>query len=182
MALAYCYDNKERFMSEEDLKPCIECGKDCSILPVQLGDFFTLTNLRVCSGECMFLIAYNFLYENHLHRDFRNKLNTLENKEDAEERAKYQKIITDEALKDQEKYFKENSTLLSLPVPKKMTDMFLSMKPIPQTASKTCCFTRPKIEDRIKWQTKYIEDQKMKLEEAKKYLLKIENERQRTKI
>lgn len=28
-------------------KPCIQCGTECDILAVQLGDIFTLTYLRV---------------------------------------------------------------------------------------------------------------------------------------
>jgi hypothetical protein len=64
------------------MKPCIQCGNDCEILPVMLGDTFTLTYLRVCSSECMFLVAYDYLYDICHHKDFRNKLYELQNEED----------------------------------------------------------------------------------------------------
>lgn len=81
------------------LKPCIECGKECEILPVQLGDLFTLCFLRVCSGDCMFLIACEFMRENCEHKQFRNKFYELQNEEDKKERDEYVKEVTDESLK-----------------------------------------------------------------------------------
>lgn len=157
------------------MKPCIECGKDCEILPVQLGDLFTLTNLRVCSAECMFLIAYEFMREECIHKQFRNKLHTLENEEDAKERAAYVKMITEESLKEMAKHFKENPLLLSHPVPNEIVDMFKNAPPIP-SCGPTARFTRPKVEDRIKWAKEHVNRLKKDLREALHDLEKLENE------
>lgn len=157
------------------MKPCIECGKDCEILPVQLGDLFTLTYLRVCSAECMFLIAYEFMREECIHKQFRNKLHTLENEEDAKERAAYVKMITEESLKEMAKHFKENPSILSTPAPSLIHDMFKSTPSIP-SCGPTVRFTRPKMEDRIKWAKEHVHRMKQQLRDALKDLEKLENE------
>jgi hypothetical protein len=157
------------------MKPCIECGKECEILPVQLGDLFTLTYLRVCSAECMFLIAYEFMREEVIHKQFRNKLHDLEDKEDKKERDAYVKMITDESLKQMAQDFKENPLLLSHPVPNKIVEMFASKPTIPSCGS-TVRFTRPKIEDRITWAKEHVDRMKQQLKDALKDLEKLENE------
>ena len=81
------------------LKPCIQCEKECEIFPIQLGDIFTLTLLRVCSAECMFLIAYEFMREEFTHKSFRNWLYNKQDKEDKFEKDEYIKEITDMSLK-----------------------------------------------------------------------------------
>jgi hypothetical protein len=161
------------------IKPCIECGKDCEILPIQLGDFFTLTNLRVCSAECMFLIAYEFMRENCIHKSFRNKLNTLENEEDAKERAEYVKMITDESLRMMKEDFEQNPNILSHPVPSLITEMFSSRPEIPVNSGKTRRFTRPCLEDRITWAKEHIQRMKDQLRDALHDLEKLENDQVR---
>lgn len=105
------------------LKPCIQCGKDCEILPVQLGDLFTLCFLRVCSGECMFLIAYEFMRDNCEHKQFRGKLYDMQNEEDKKERDDWVKEVTDESLKMMRESFEANPNLLSHPVPEGIVEM-----------------------------------------------------------
>lgn len=157
------------------MKPCIECGKECEILPVQLGDFFTLCYLRVCGPECMFLIAYEFLRDICEHKEFRNSLYKKQNEEDKEECDKYVKMVTDESLKMMAKHFQENPLLLSHPVPNEVVDMFTSKQTIP-ACGPTVRFTKPKIEDRITWAKEHVGRMKEQLSDALKDLEKLENE------
>jgi hypothetical protein len=92
-------------------KPCIVCKKDCEIWPVQLGDLFTLCYLRVCSHQCLFLLAYEFMHTIYQHKQFRGKLYNMQNEEDKKLRDDFVKEVTDESLK-----MMRDSILLSLPV------------------------------------------------------------------
>ena len=122
------------------LKPCIQCGNDCEILPVQLGDLFTLTFLRICSAECMFMEAYDFLYSIGYHKSFRAKLHDKQNEEDAAERKVYVDQVTEESLKMMREYltcplpvpsFRSNLNTVSLPylLPVKSTKLFGCLQP-----------------------------------------------------
>lgn len=70
-------------------KPCIQCGTDCEIFPVELGEMFTLTYLRLCGAECLFLVAWDYLCEIGHHKEFRNRLPKKQNEEDAAECKSY---------------------------------------------------------------------------------------------
>lgn len=159
------------------LKPCIECGKECEILPVQLGDLFTLTYLRVCGAECMFLIAYEFMRENCQHKQFRNKLYELQDEEDKKERDTWIKHITDESLKSMREHLEASPNLLSHPVPNAVVEMFSGSPVIPQSCGKTMRFTRPKLEDRIKWAKEHVNRTKRALREALSHLERLTHER-----
>jgi len=154
------------------MKPCIECGKDCEILPVQLGDIFTLTYLRVCSGECMFLIAYEFMRDISEHKQFRVHLYDKQDEEDNKLRDEYVKQVTDEYLKTMRDDFKVNPNLLSTPVASGIFKMF-NASSIPQSSGTTMKFTRPSLEDRIMWQTQHVESLKTKLAQEEEYLKKM---------
>jgi hypothetical protein len=158
------------------LKPCIECGKECEILPVQLGDLFTLCLLRVCSGECMFLIAYEFMRDQAEHKQFRKKLYDLQNEEDKKERDDYVKEVTDESLKMMREHFEANPNMLSTPAPNCISELFASRPEIPHSCGKTVTFTRPCMEDRIKWARQHVQRAERGLAEALKDLDKLELE------
>jgi len=160
----------------EDLKPCINCDTPCEILPIQLGDFFTLVYLRVCSGECMFLMAYEFLHDLYEHKNFRNSLYEMENEEDAATRKIYQDKVTEESLRMMREDFQKNPNLLSTPAPKCVIDMFQYVPQLPTNSGNTVRFTRFTKEERIEYQKKYVESQRMKLSEAENDLEKIKNE------
>lgn len=155
------------------LKPCIECGKDCEILPVQLGDFFTLTYLRVCSGECMFLQAYEYLREVGYHKQFRNSLHDKENEEDKKERDEYVKMVTNESLRMMREHLEACPALLSHPVPNEVVEMFKSTPQIPCSSGATMRFTRPSIEDRIKWAHERVNQLKQDTNEAEQELIRL---------
>src|SRR5277367_6119294 len=104
-AVSACLENQGNLMTT---KPCIECGKDCEILPIQLGDMFTLRFLRVCSGECMFLIAYEFIRDIYEHKGFSGKLYNMQNEEDKNLRDDFVKEVTDESIKNMREHFKTN--------------------------------------------------------------------------
>lgn len=157
------------------MKPCIECGKDCEILPVQLGDLFTLCYVRVCGGECMFLQAYEYMREHCIHKQFRDHLYDKQNEEDKKLRDDYVKMVTDESLKMMAQHFKENPLLLSTPVPDEIGALFKST-PISKDCGGTMRFTRPKIEDRIIWAKEHVNRMEKQLKEALKDLEKLENE------
>ena len=159
------------------LKPCIECGKDCEILPVQLGSLFTLCYLRVCSGECMFLQAYEYMREHCIHKQFRGHLYDKQEEEDKKLRDEWVKEVTDESLKQMREHFEANPNILSTPAPSCIAEMFSSRPEIPANCGKTMKFTRPKLEDRIKWAHQHVERMKTGLREALKDLEKLENER-----
>lgn len=158
------------------LKPCIECGKECEVLPVQLGDIFNLCYLRVCSGECMFLIAYEFMRRNCQHKQFSNSLEELQNEEDKKERDCWIDEVTDEWHKRLKESLEFNHDLLSLPVSEGLSSLFLDNQfPLPEVGN-VMRFTRPSIEKRILWAKEHVEHVKEKLVEAMKDLEKIENE------
>lgn len=163
-------------MNTRTLKPCIECGKDCEILPVQLGDMFTLSYLRVCSGECMFLIAYEFLREIFEHKQFLSKLYDMQNYEDNTLRDEYIDFTTKEFLKAQREHFEENPTLLSTPIPNVIFEMFGNQHSIPQSCGTTMRFTRPSKKERIKWTISYIKQLKKQLYEEENSLKKLYDE------
>lgn len=99
---------------ENTKKPCIECGEECDIFCIQSSDLFTLCYLRICSAECMFIIAYEFMQENCIHHLFRNKLNELQNEEDKKLKDDRIKEITDESMKNIEKAFRSNAYFWNL--------------------------------------------------------------------
>lgn len=160
------------------LKPCIQCGKDCEILPVQLGDLFTLCYLRVCGGECMFLIAYEFMCDIFEHKQFRNKLYEMQNEEDKKDRDDLVKEITDEWLRSrrEHQHLEANPLLLSHPIPEGIAEIFENSPGIPQAAGTTMRFTRPSREDKIKWANKHVERLKDDLRNALHELEGLENE------
>ena len=156
-------------------KPCIQCGNECEILPVQLGDLFTLTFLRVCGPECMFLEAYDYLREQCNHKGFRNWLYDKQNEEDAAERKAYVDGITEEALRMMREDLKANPKMLSTPMPEGMLKIFEDVKPIPQCSSSTVRFTRPSKDERIKWAKQHVERMQEGLRDAIKDLESLEN-------
>jgi hypothetical protein len=174
---------KEDLLMTTSNKPCIHCGKECEILHMQLGDLFTLTFLRVCGPECMFLIAYDFLHEIGEHKSFSNYLHEKENEEDATECKEYIDMITPKALDNMRKDLEANPNLSVAPVQPLIIDMFSKSPSIPQSGN-TMRFTRPSTEDKIKWQTQYVEKIRNQLLEAEKdlqNLVKIINQNQNTK-
>jgi hypothetical protein len=112
------------------MKPCIECGKDCEIWPIQLGDFFTLTYLRVCSPDCMFLVAYEFMRDIGEHKSFRNKLWELQNEEDRAERTRFVEGVTQDSIKLMREQFESCPDLLSRPVPNLFHEMLKNVATI----------------------------------------------------
>lgn len=159
------------------MKPCIECGKECEILPVQLGDLFTISYLRVCSGECMFLQAYEFLREIGYHKQFRGSLYDKQNKEDKKERDDYVKMITDESLKSMREHFESCPELLSTSAPSFVSELFKNSPTISSNCGTTMRFTRPKLEERIRWQKESIERLKKQLEDEEESLNKLLQEK-----
>lgn len=159
------------------MKPCIECGKDCEILPVQLGDFFTLTFLRVCSGECMFLVAYTFMREICEHKSFRNHLYELQNEEDKALRAKHVDEVTQDSLKAMREAFEKCPDLLSRPVPDLVHNLFSSAPTISNQCGQTMRFTRPNLDDRIKWQLESVERIRKQLADEREQLKKLLKEK-----
>jgi hypothetical protein len=121
-------------------KPCIQCGKECDIFPLQLGDVFTLTLLRICSEECMFREAYDYLYEIGEHKAFRSWLYDKQNEEDEVERDSYIEDITNESIKYLKESLATNLNLLTTPLPKMAQDFF-NMPSLP-TAGSVMRFTR----------------------------------------
>ena len=158
-------------------KPCINCGEDCDILPVQLGDSFTLTYLRVCGGECMFIVAYDYLYEIGHHKYFRNKLYDMQNEEDKKECDEFIDFTTKMSLEDFKKHLEANPKMLSTPMPEDVLKMFSEGSRIPQNSTCTMRFTRPSKEDRIKWQKVHVKRLENDLEEAIRDLEAMTNER-----
>ncbi len=148
------------------MKPCIECGKDCEILPVQLGDFFTLTFLRVCSPECMFLVAYSFMRGISEHKQFRNHLYQLQNEEDKALRAKHVDEVTQDSLKSMREHFENCPDLLSRPVPNLVHDLFKAAPTISASGGQTMRFTRPKLDDRIIWAKEHVVRMQNNVEQA----------------
>ena len=157
-------------------KPCLHCGTDCQILPVQLGDIFTLTYMRICSAECMFMMAYDYLYEVGYHKQFRNSLWDKQDAEDAALRKEFVDTVTEEALKNMREHFETNPNLLSTPAPDCILKMFEGVPPIPMCSSQPMRFTRPTKKEKIRWQTEHVQRLKDNLREALHDLEKLENE------
>jgi hypothetical protein len=157
-------------------KPCIECGNDCEILPVMLGDTFTLTYLRVCSSECMFIVAYDYLYEIGHHKDFRNSLYDKQNEEDKKECDEFIEFTPEEFSKSFRKNLEANPEMLSTPVPEGIMKMFADRPQIPLASSCTMRFTRPPKEDKVRWAKEHVERVWDKLKDAVKELERLENE------
>lgn len=164
------------------MKPCIECGKDCEILPVQLGDFFTLTYLRVCSAECMFLVAYTFMREIGEHKQFRNHIFGLQNEEDKALRTEHVDEVTQESLKSMREAFENCPDLLSRPVPNLVHDLFKSTPTISNQCGQTMRFTRPKLDDRIKWAKEHVVRMQNNVEQALEDLQKLLNEKNNANV
>lgn len=162
-------------VSRMSTKPCIHCGKECDILPVQLGDIFTLSYLRICGAECLFLVAYDFMRDECMHKQFRNKLYELQNEEDKSAAREFVKEVTDESLRMMAEYFRENPEILSTPAPSCITDMFASKLEMPCLGA-TMQFTRPKLRDKIKWAQEYIDRLNKDLRDAQEDLDRLENE------
>jgi hypothetical protein len=158
------------------LKPCIECGKECEILPMQLGDLFTLTYLRVCSAECLFLIVYEFLVDIGDHKQLRGKLYDLQNKEDKKDRDDWVKVVTDESLKIMKEHLDANPLLLSTPIPNIIVETFRNNPGIPQSGRETMRFSRPTKMERIKWARNHVKKLNADLKKALCELEAIENE------
>ena len=116
------------------LKPCVECGKECEILPVQLGDIFTLTLIRACSPECMFQIAYEFIREIGEKSQFREKLYQMQYEED--------RSVVEVLLDISVENLKPPIDLLLHPVPQCVIDVFSELK-IPFNSDNIMAFTRP---------------------------------------
>ena len=157
-------------------KPCIQCGNDCEILPVQLGDVFTLAYLRVCDAECMFLMAYDYLYEIGYHKTFRGSLYDKQDSEDKAERDAWVKKITEESLRMLRESLEANPKLLSTPAPEGMLKIFEGVTPIPHCSSQTMRFTRPSKEERVRWAREHFERVKAKLKDATEELERLESE------
>jgi hypothetical protein len=157
------------------LKPCLECGKECEILPVQLGDLFTLTYLRVCCGECMFLIAYTFMRDQAIHKQFRNTLYENQNAEDKKDRDEWVKFVSDEALIKMREDLEKNPFLLSTPLPSLISEHFKDDPNL--NVGRTMRFTRPSKQDKINWAKERIARLSKELEEECKELEKLDNEK-----
>lgn len=149
------------------LKPCTNCGEECEIFPIQLGDQFTLTYLRVCDYKCLFETAYEFLYSLSDHKNFRNFLLDLENEEDKADR----KVYLEELQKEQLSKISEklNSDLLKAQLPIELFKSFKNAEPI-EKHSKTLKFCRIPEEELIRLQKEFIEAQRKKLKEAERDL------------
>jgi hypothetical protein len=124
----------------------------------------------------MFLIAYEFMRDNCQHKQFRGKLYDLQNEEDKKERDDWVKEVTDESLKMMREHLEINPNILSHPVPTTISEMFASRPEIPYSCSTTMTFTRPCIEDRIKWAKERVEGMKKELREALNDLDKLEKQ------
>ncbi len=148
-------------------KPCIQCGNECEILPVQLGDTFTLAYLRVCGPECMFLVAYDYLYEIGYHKQFRGALYEKQDEEDKKERDQWIKEVTDEAIRMMGEHFAANPKMLSTPAPDCVLKMFSDCPPLPASCG-VMRFTRPSKEDRLRWQAEHVQRLRSQLSEAEK--------------
>ena len=157
-------------------KPCIQCGTECEILPVQLGDIFTLTYMRICSAECMFMMAYDYLYEIGFHKSFRNSLWNKQDAEDAAKRKEFVDTVTEETLKNMREHFQSNPNLLSTPAPNCILKMFENVPTISKCSSQTMRFTRPSKQEKIRWQTEHVNRLKENLRDALHDLEKLENE------
>lgn len=145
-------------------------------MPVQLGDLFTLSFLRVCGAECMFLLAYDYLYEIGYHKSFCGNLFDKQNEEDLAERTKYVDRVTEEALRIMREDLQANPKLLSTPVPEGILKIFEEVTPIPQCSGQTMKFTRPSKEEKIRWQTARVDRLKNDLSGALEELRGLESE------
>jgi hypothetical protein len=154
-------------------KPCLVCEKECDVFAIQLGDFATLTYLRVCGEGCLFMLAYEYLHEINENKVFRNSLSNKENEEDRKERRQLQDLQMKHFLEEQRRHFEENPALISTPAPKCLIEMFANSPSIPNNCGKTMRFVRATKEERIEWKKKYVEEQKKRLEEGEKELREI---------
>lgn len=154
-------------------KPCLVCEKQCSIYAVQLGDSFTLTYLRLCSGECLFELAYEYLHSLYEHKTFMNSLFSKENEEDRKAREKSEQIRLEAFLKAQKESLEKNPSLLTAPIP----DFFKDINRMPIFhLGKPIKFIKSSPEIRLEREINYIKNLNNKLEEAVKDLKKILNE------
>ena len=155
-------------------KPCIECGEPCDIFPIQLGDFATLTFLRLCDFKCLFMQAYQFMYEIHEHKTFRNRLYELQNDDDKVEVDHFHA----DNLKKLSKH-KPDPKMLSYPINQGILNMFNA--PEYQTLIDNGKVVRFKKffmskDVRLQHQKKMIDVLKTKLKEAEEDLVKIQEE------
>lgn len=157
-------------------KPCIQCGKDCDIWPIMLGDSFTLTYARLCNPECLFMEAYDFLYSICEHKSFRNRLFEKQDPADRKARDEFIDLATKEFLEDFGKSLAANTLLLSTPVPQGVLDMFKDVERIPFTGE-TMRFTRPSKEEKIRWAKEHVKRAQADLMQAQIDLEKLLNER-----
>jgi hypothetical protein len=158
-------------------KPCLQCGTECKILPVQLGDIFTLAYIRFCSAECLFMMTYEYLYKIGYHKSFRNSLLVLEEVEDAAMRKDFVDTVTDDALKVLHECLQDNSNLLSTHVNDSILKIFEGVPPIPSLCSnQTIRFTRLSKQEKIRLQTDHINRLKDSLRDALHDLEKMEND------
>lgn len=159
-------------------KPCIQCGKECEIFPVQLGDIFTLVYLRICSHECMFLEAYDYIYKNGYHEDFGNELYDHQSIEDASERKKY---IDEEILEvsiARMKGFISDPNLLNTPMPHGIANLFAQPSRDSFCSTTTMVFLRPTKDQKLEWARDLIDRIKNDLNDAIEDLEKIQNEQE----
>lgn len=156
-------------------KPCIQCGTECDILPIELGDIFTLTYLRICSAECMFLVAYDYLYQISHHKAFRAYLYDKQDADDKAERDAWIEKITEESLNRLRESLAANPDLLSAPIASGFFSMLEESVLPPKCSSQTMRFSRPPKEERIRWAKEYVEQMKGKLREALEELDRLEN-------
>lgn len=168
--------NNRQGIEKMSLKPCIECGKECEVFPIQLGDFFTLTYLRICSDECMFLTAYEFLREIGEHKSFRAFLYKNEYEDDKKERDEFVDAVTKDSIENMRKHFEANPNILSHPVPKSVIEMFSKSERIPFSSGQTMRFMRPTKQQRIEWANERLKRLKEDLKEAINDLERLENE------
>lgn len=168
----------------KDKKPCIQCGELCDIFPVMLGDTFTLTYLRVCGPECLFLEAYDYLYKICYHKDFRNHLSDKQYEDDAKLCDEFIKTTTDQYLESFEKHLKANPEMLTYPAPDSILSLFKDSNKIPNTSAGTMCFKRynPTKQEKMRMQKEHIEKLQKDLREAQDDLDKLMNDRLGEKI
>ena len=154
-------------------KNCLHCGKKCEIFALQLGDFFTLTYIRVCNFTCLFSLANEFIYELGEHRAFGQFLKEKENEEDKEACALFIKQMIKNSLETMEKDFKGNPNLLLTPATEGLLKILENSTPFPENSGKTIRFTRTSKEEQIKCHKKYIENLKSRLKDSENELEKV---------
>ena len=86
-------------------------------------------------------------------------------------------MITDESLKQMREHFEKTPELLSTPVPNLIVEMFKTPPTIPVNSAQTVTFTRPSLEDRIRWAKDHLSRTQKEYNEAQKDLEKLRMEK-----